>query len=259
VPNTDPNKYSPAQEAADAVKGFQPGQLIQAQTKTDKNIIAIESISSWSPRPGEDQPHGYVLIQSGATDKPGDLQITLSKFGEPLQVIVPAENDSQGSPAPNPAIEAELKQVHEGDVVWADLTAGPTPTIAAIVPWSEPLQGKLLRVGPADVDGQKGFAVEITTDQKPITALIPMKLQNGKWLSDPRLLAAAHKPSRGADILFRVREEGAKTWLLDIEPPPKPAAPVAQRQPNPPPAGIPVHTTGGAGSIPGVGGLPGGF
>jgi hypothetical protein len=133
--------------------------------------------------------------------------------------------------------------------------------LAAIVPWSEPQQGRLMRVGPADVDGQRGFAAEIATDSKPITAVIPLTMQNGRPVTDPRLLAAARKLGNGSQVLFRTREEGDKTWLLEIEPPAKEPSPVAQRgQGNSPPAGIPVRSVGGAGSVPGIGGgVPGGF
>ena len=258
VPNTDENRYSPTKEIADAVGGLQQGQLIQVQTHADKDAIQLESISGWSPRPGEEQPHGYLYMQSGGTDKPGEIKVTLFKFMEPTELIVPADKDAQGNSAANPAIESELKQVHEGDVVWADIAPGKTPMLVAIVPWSDPQQGKLMRVAPADVDGQKGFAAEISTDSKPITALIPMRQQNGRWISDQRILSAAQKPTRGSDVLFRTREEGGRTWLLDIELPPREHSTTAQRRnETPPPAGIPSRTVGGG--VPGVGGIPGGF
>ncbi|HSU66435.1 MAG TPA: hypothetical protein VLJ39_06170, partial [Tepidisphaeraceae bacterium] len=206
VANTDENKYSPPPEIADAIKGFRQGNLVQVQTTAEKDLIHLESVSGWSPRPGEETPHGYVYIQSGGTDKPGELHVTLSKYMEMVEFIVPPDKDAQGNPAPNPAIDSELKQVHEGDVVWADVLPGKPPALAAILPWADPQQGKLVRVGPADVDGQKGFAAEISTDSKPITALIPMKQQNGRWIPDPRIMTEAQKPTRGTDVLFRTRE-----------------------------------------------------
>lgn len=258
VPNTDPDKYSPAPESADAVKSMAAGQMILVQTHADKGEIDVESVGPWTPRAGEDTPKGYVFLRGGPTEKPGELRITLAKYGEPMELTVPAQVDAHGAAAPDPDIDAELKNVHEGDVVWAEVIPGKTPALAAILPWADPQQGKLLRVAPADVDGQKGFAAEIATDEKPITALIPMKQVGGKAASDPRLLAAARKISNGAAIRFRTREAGGQTWLMEIELPPKEPAPVAQRQnAAPPPAGIPVRSAGGG--VPGVGGLPGGF
>jgi hypothetical protein len=259
VPNTTSDKYAPTQEAADAIKGLQFGSLIQVQTHADGGAIIIETIGAWSPRPGEDTPHGYVFIQAQSSDKPGDLRVILTKYGETFDAIAPAEPDAQGSPAPNAAINAELKQVHEGDVVWADVAPGKPATLSAILPWADPQTGKLLRVAAADVDGQRGFAAEIATDAKPITALIPMKFQDGKWIPDPKLLAAAHKPQSGSDVLFRTREDADKTWLLEIEPPSKDPQVAQRKSQQPPPAGIPVRSTGGAGNVPGLGGLPGGF
>lgn len=261
LPNSDRDRYSPKKEDADLVSGMQPGQFVQATSHLADGAMTIDSVASWSPRPGEETPHGYVYLTSGASDKnPADLQVALMKFGEPVNITVPGQPGADGTAAPDPAIAAELKQVEQGDVVWADVIPGKTPVLAAIVHWSEAQQGRLMRVGPADVDGQRGFAAEIATDTKPVTALIPLTTQKGKSSTDPRLLAAARKVGNGSQVLFRVREDGEKTWLLEIEPPAK-EPPVAQRREgNAPPAGIPVHSVGGAGSVPGIGGgVPGGF
>lgn len=263
VPNQERDRYSPAKQMADLANGMQPGGFLQAETKTENGAVTVVSLTGWTPRPGEETPHGYVYITSGGTDKPGEMKIDLSKFGDPVHVIVPAGQDGQGAPAPNPLIQAEMKQIHEGDVVWADVTPnGKSLTISGILPWSDPQRGKMVRVGPADVDGQRGFAVEIATDAKPVTALIPMTQQKGKWITDQKLLAAAHRPARGTEVLFRTFDAGDKTWLLAIEPPPKQPTAAAAQHPNasPPPAGIPVRSVGGAGHVPGIGGgIPGGF
>jgi hypothetical protein len=262
VPNDDQDRYSPKKQDADILNGMQAGQFVQAQTEKKDAMITIVSIAAWSPRPGEETPHGYVYLTSNPSGKnPADLEIALTKFGEGVNLIVPGEPGPDGVPAPNQMIAAELKQVQQGDVVWADIPPGKTQTLAAIAPWSEPRHGKLMRVSPADVDGERGFAAEIATEAKPVTALIPLTLQSGRHAADPRLLAEARKAGNGTEVLFRVREDGEKTWLLEIERPPKQPPPVAQRPNNStPPAGIPVRSTGGAGSVPGVGGgIPGGF
>jgi hypothetical protein len=263
VPNDETDRYSPKKEIADAVNGMQPGGYLQAETKKVNGALEIEKVSAWQPRPGEDTPRGYVYISSSGTDKPGELKVSLEKLGEFMDVFVPAEKDDNGSPAPNPLVAAELKQVHEGDVVFADVTPGKTPTLSGIATWSSPQEGKLVRVGPADVDGQRGYSVEIATESKPVDALIPLKLQNGKRITDQKLLAAAHKPSNGSQVFFRTFESGGNTWLLEIEPPARqPAASTAQQQhrnDTPPPPGTPPHTVGGAGQVPGIGGIPGGF
>lgn len=262
LPNQERDRYSPKKEDADLVNGMQPGGFVQAKTEKVDGVITVDSIAGWSPRPGEDSPHGYIYMNSGATEKdPSTLQVALMKLGEPLSAMVPGEPGPDGQPAANPVISAELKQVQPGDVVWADIVPGKTPTLAAIVPWTEPQKGKLMRVGPADVDGERGFAAEIATESKPVTALIPMSMQNGRRVPDPRLLAEARKVGNGAEVLFHVREADGQTWLLNIERPPKEPPPVAQRPGNsPPPANVPVRSTGGANSVPGIGGgIPGGF
>lgn len=261
IANDDQDRYSPRKADADAVNGMQAGQLLSAQTEKKDGMIVVSSIAGWSGRPGEDTPHGYVYLTSNPSGKtPADLEVALTKLGEGVNLVVPGEPGPDGTQAPNAMIAAELKQVQQGDVVWAYVVAGKTPTLAAIAPWSEPQHGKLTRVGPADVDGQRGFAAEIATEAKPVTALIPLVNQGGKRVADPRLLAEARKAGNGTEVLFRVREDGDKTWLLEVERPPKEPPPVAQRPGNsPPPAGIPVRSTGGAGSVPGVGGIGGGF
>lgn len=261
IANDEQDRYSPHKADADAVNGMQAGQFVSAQTEKKDGMIVVSSITAWTPRPGEDTPHGYVYLTSNPSGKnPADLEVALTKLGEPVKVVVLGEPGPDGTPAPNAMVAAELKKVQPGDVVWADVIAGKSPTLAAIVPWSEPQHGKLTRLAPADADGERGFAAEIATEAKPVTALIPMIHQGNKRVADPRLLAEARKAGNGTEVLFRVREDGDKTWLLEVERPPKQPPPVAQRPNNsPPPANIPVRSTGGAGSVPGVGGIPGGF
>lgn len=262
LPNEDRDRYSPKKEEADLVNGMQPGQFLQATTQKADGVLTVESIASWSPRPGEETPHGYIYITSSGSDKnPGELHVALMKFGESIDAVAPAQPGDDGRTIADPQITAEIKAIQPGDVVWADVLPGKTLALTAIVPFSQPQKGRLMRVGPADVDGERGFAAEIATESKPVTALIPLTLQNGRRVSNPRLLVQARQAGNGSEVLFRVREDNGQTWLLEIERPPKNPPPVAQRgnETQQPPAGIPVRSTGGAGSVPGVGGIPGGF
>jgi hypothetical protein len=147
-----------------------------------------------------------------------------------------------------------------GDSVWID-AAPAMPAIAiAVLPWSEPQQVKFVKIEPAEVAGQKGMSVRVDRDGKEQVVWVPGRLQRDKWVSDPRLLAAARQFRPGTDVLVRVQTDGDTLWLRDLQPVPQ--QPVATHAAPPQRGntdnnGLPRPRLPGGGT-PGVGGL-GGF
>src|SRR5665213_435621 len=230
VANKIDGAYSPVSEQADVIKNFQPGQLIQVASESAKGVVSLTSVAAYLPKAGEESPGGYVFLESKADD--AHPTITVSKLGEKTTFSLPNESDAKDGVKVDSLIAAVLDRLKEGDPVWISATTSKSPAVVAILPWADPQQGKMLKIEPAEVNGKRGFAVLIDTGSKTMTALLPGRMHKTTWVSDQKLLAAARRFRGGATVLFRVQEDGDKTWLRDIQPPPRP---IAQSNPNPNP------------------------
>lgn len=221
VANKSEDAYDPVPEQANVVKGLQPGTLIQVVSQTAHGIETLTSISTYSPKPGEEQPDGFVFVED-KIDDPAHAKVTLSKLGVKSTFNILAQKDESGAMTLDPLMTAALDKIKEGDSVWIE--KANSGTLSAILSWSEPDRGKLLKIEPADVNGQSGIAVQIDNGGKTITALVPGHVHKGKWISDPKVLSAARRFRTGATVIFRVQADGDKTWLRDIHPEPRPIA-----------------------------------
>lgn len=261
IPNTDAVRYDPNPAMSELVKRLEAGVLITAAVTAEDGVATLNSLSVYTPKPGEDSPNGYVFVSSTPKDDTHELLVTLSKFGQTEQVRVAPEAEDHGTPQPDERVAGELHQVKAGDVVWIHLQPGKAPALLEIVPWTEPRQGKLLKVVPAQVEDNNGYAVEIEDAGQTLRCLVPGRMQNKRWVTDQRLLSDARKLRAKSDVLFRVRQAGSATYLLEINPVPQPTAQAQNSRRtsgNGGPAGVPVRG-GGRIDLPPVGSVPGGF
>jgi hypothetical protein len=96
------------------------------------------------------------------------------------------------------------------------------PVLVNLERYAPPQTGKFVKLSEEDVaDGQKGSAVKIEQDGKTVKALVPGRLVNKKWVSDPKVMGAARKLKADAEVVYRARKDGDKLWLKEIEPAPK--------------------------------------
>ncbi|HWE96308.1 MAG TPA: hypothetical protein VG269_20260 [Tepidisphaeraceae bacterium] len=257
VPNKTADRFDPDPQQANVVKALKPGDLIQVSGDAADGSFTLTSIAPYAFKPGEQTPNGYVFVEvqpaKAAADHP---VVVLSKFGEKNNFLLAADKDGKS----DPLIESALNTLKAGNSVWADVAPGSPPALVAILPWSEPMGGKLLKVESANVNGQKGNAVQIEAGGKTIVALVPGKMQDDKWVTDARVLAAARKLKVGSPVFVRTQEDGDRLWLRAIEPEPRPVAqrpvrPASDTDAN----GLPKPRLPGVGGVPTPGGIPGGF
>ncbi len=261
VANADPaGPYAPVPDQAQLIQGLKPGDLIQASWDTAGTVNTISAIARYTPKPGELMPNGYIFVKAEQKDKSDDLNIVLNKLGEITNATVAAEKDENGDVRHDAFIQTTLDSLHQGDSVWADLTTEASPTVIAMLPYTDPAAGKLVKIDTTDLNGQRVATVQIDAGGTAISAIIPGKLVKGKWVVNSRLIAAAHRCKPGAPILYRVQSDGSGTWLRDIQPQAQPNQPVARQGnqdngSNVDANGVPKgRTIGGAGLVPGVGG-----
>jgi len=260
VANKTDGRFDPVPEQADAIKGLHAGDLIQVTAETANGVSTLKSIATYSPKPGELSPGGYVFV-AAQSDDAAHPALVVSKLGERTTFSLQTVKDVKGAAQVDPALESSLAKLTAGDSVWVD-AAPATPTIAVtVLPWSEPQRVKLVKIEPAEVGGQKGMAVRVDGDGKTQVASIPGRLQGDKWVNDARLLAAARRFGPGDDVLVRIQADGDTLWLRDMQPVPQQAVTHAAPHPgntgNTDSNGLPRPRIPGGGT-PGVGGV-GGF
>jgi hypothetical protein len=261
IANSDPaGPYAPVADQAQLIQGLKPGDLIQASWDAVGTVNTVSALARYTPKPGELTPNGYVFVKSEPKANSDDLSIVLNKLGDITNASVIAEKDAKGEAHREPAIDVTVGALKEGDSVWVDLATGPTPTIIAILPYSDPVSGKLVKIDTTDLDGQRVATVEIDAGGKPLSAVIPGKLVSGKWVASSRISLAAHRCKTGGTVFYRIQQDGATTWLRDIQSEAQANQPVARQGnqdngSNVDANGVPKgRTIGGAGQVPGVGG-----
>jgi hypothetical protein len=268
VANTDPaGPYDPVADQNQLIQSLKPGDLIQVSWDTAKGANTLSAIAHYTPKPGELTPNGYIFVSSEPkSEKSPDLIVTLNKLGDVTQFDVPGEKAIDGQVHRDPGIEMTLASLKEGDPVWADIAPGSGKTLAALLPYAEPQQGKLVKIEVIDVDGRRQPAAQIDPGGTVIEVEVPGTLKDEKWSVDLRIVSALHRCKVGEQVLFRSQLVEADNWLRGIEP--VPTQPIAA-QPGPSGTpdsgsntdanGLPKGRTIGGG-VPGVGGIGiGGF
>ncbi len=227
VPNQDADgKFDPVEDQAAFVKQLRAGELIIAEWEMAGPAEMVSAIARYSPKPGELTPHGYLFRHTEkASDDAPELTVVFEKLGEIIRAIIPARQGADGIPVADPTFDPVIAKLREGDPVWAEFSSDKQPKLLNLMPWSEPQRGKLVKLEPADMNGQKGMAAQIDNGgAKPVMLLFPGAMQDGKWITDTRLLAGAHRCKPGGEVLYRVQEIDGQKWLREIEPVPQPLA-----------------------------------
>ncbi len=192
VGNKTEGRFDPISELADAIKGFNAGDLIQVTAETAKGVSTLQSIAMYSPKPGELSPGGYVFVATKSDDA-AHPAVVVSKLGERTTFALQTLKDDKGAAHVDPALASSVEKLKEGDSVWVDAAPGTPAVAVAVLPWSEPQRVTLVKIEPAEGGGHKGIAVRVERDGKAQVASIPGRLQGDKWVSDARLLAAARR------------------------------------------------------------------
>ena len=228
VKNHDMNKreYNPVVNT-DHVNALQKGDVIKIELDDTRPRPMVTYLKKYDLKPGEENPKAYVFENSfdKGEGKQAYTAVVLSKFDEMTTVAVSQKKGKDGTTDADSEIMALLPQLKTGDVVEAEVRGGgAVPVLVSLDRYTPPQTGKFLKVSDEEVtDGQKGSAVEIEQGGKAVKALVPGKLQNKKWVSDAKVLAAVRRLKPEAEVVYRTRQDGDKLWLKQIEPAPKPA------------------------------------
>jgi hypothetical protein len=226
VPNRDMNKdeFDPLPRVAEAIRECKRGDTLKIELDDSKPKPYVRDAERYKLKPGENDPKGYVFensypMKEGRTSY---TAVVLSRFDEPRTVAVQQRRDKEGDMVSDAEILAVLERLKTGDVVEAEIReGGKTAVLTGLERYAPPQTGKFVKLAEQEIEGQKAAAVELSSDGKTVTAVVPGKLQGKRWVSDPKLLAAAKKLKPDAEVVYRAREGDGKVWLKEIEPAPK--------------------------------------
>ena len=215
VPNVNQNSNEPNADVAASVNTLKPGDVFKAEIWQEYGAPAIRKLDPVETKPGEDNPHGYVFVESAADATPPVVRLT--KYGQDVELTIPRVKGEKGQMEPDPAVQEQLQKFKKGEVVYV-LLQGRSPVLQAIYPYKEPQSGKLTKIADQEVDGQKVPAVEIEGDDgKTVTALVPGKTVNKKWVPDANVMRLVHAVRPKTQVQFTTADQGDKTYLLDIQ------------------------------------------
>ncbi|HEX4793673.1 MAG TPA: hypothetical protein VH370_07780 [Humisphaera sp.] len=222
VPNNDETRpgYDPRRDLADSIKELKPGALIKVSLDNVRPLPILRAIDPYEMAKGEDTPNGYVFRGSdvqtvGRVKTP---VVELSKFGQTATLLIATRKNDKGEVEADPDLMAAINLMKDGDAVWAQING---KTLTAIDLYKDPDTGKLLKLGDTDIDGHKTKSADVDQKGKTITLLVPLH-QNGKiWTPDVAILRELQKIRPNTQVEYRIREDGDKLWLREIQPAPK--------------------------------------
>ncbi|QOV90139.1 hypothetical protein [Humisphaera borealis] len=159
--------------------------------------------------------------------------IELIKLGRVFKCLAPMINDGKKM-VPDPAIMAigdELMKKEKGKekkaskaVIEATINPqGDYLFVTSLDAYQAPRTGILNKLVDADIDGNKGQAIEVDEGGKTLTLVLPGKLVGKKWTTDFGMLAFAKKAKPGTPIVFKTRDTETKSYLRALELAPKEA------------------------------------
>ena len=220
-------KYEPRPQVKEGVEKVKPGEYLRVELKGHREQVPwIEKAEPYIAQPGEDEPGTFIMFQAFEEEKNGTKMyaIVLRKFGGQIDCFAPMVKEGKDL-VPDPEIVKVASAIKERSLVEA--TVGQSKgqrVVTSLDPYQAPKQGKFTKLVESDVDGNKGQAVELDHDGKPVTLPIPGKSVNGKWVTDNDLLADARKLKPGAAVVFKTRDVGDKSYVRLLAPAPKESA-----------------------------------
>jgi hypothetical protein len=239
----DKNKsmvYAPKPYVADVVKTLKPGDYLKVESKlTGKDSIYwADKVETYIPAEHEEEPGVYIWDggYKDTVEKTDVYKIELTKFAKRFICYAPMIQGEKGKGmAPDEAIVAAADAVDKAAketqgkskekpkfAVEATITGqGQALFVTSIDPYQPAKTAKFGKVVEADVGGQKGQAVELDQDGKPVTALLPGKMMGKRWVTDPQLLADAKRLKPGVAVQFKTRDAEGKTYLRKLALAPK--------------------------------------
>lgn len=234
VPNKE-HSDEPKAEFMEKIKDLQPHEsLVRVELDKMYGASQLKTLYPIEVKPGEKNPNAFVFAERYDDPMTRAPMVALTKYGERLELGVAQARDEKGKMGPDAKVTGELDKVKEGDVVYATFAPGRIPVLTAIYPYKDPQTGKLIKLGEQEVEGQKAPAAEIEgADGSKVTALIPGKIVNKRWVADQNVLREVRAIRPKTDVQFATHDEDGKpvlTFIAKAPPAPREATASGSRE-----------------------------
>lgn len=248
----DPRKYDPSPRVKEEVDKVKPGEYIKIVPKAPRNgnygggnygrnttgqVEWIDEAEPYTVTEHETEP-GTFLFDGAFLD---DLEeggqkievysIELVKLGRVFKCLAPMVPDGKKM-VPDPAVVAlgdalmvkykALDRKAPKMVIEATISPqGNFLFVTAIDEYQAPRTANFVKLTDADVNGNKGQAVELDEGGKTVTLLLPGKMSGKKWVTDFAMLSFAKKAKPGAQVVFKTRDVEQKSFVRSLAAAPK--------------------------------------
>lgn len=208
------------------VDKLQKGDVVKMNLAPWNGVMAIDYIKKVDVKPAEENPHGFIFQEFYNEQGSGAPIIRVTKYGESYELTLQNVKDDKGKMAPDPELMDDVQKFKMGDAVYIQASQGRPPVISEIFPYKDPQIGKVAKVAQTDAEGGgKTSAIDIETpDGKTITALVPGKVTNKRFVADAVLMRDVHNMKPGTEVQYLTRDENGKTYLVELTRAPKTAA-----------------------------------
>lgn len=227
------NPADPDPDMQTTVDKLTKGDVVKMTLAPWNNVLAIQYIKKIDVKPAEETPHGFIFQEFYNEQGSGAPIIRVTKYGESYELTVQNVKNDKGAVEPDPDLLDAIQKFKMGEAVYIQASPGRVPIISEIFPYTDPQQGKVTKVSQVEVEGGKTSQMDIETDDgKTVTALVPGKVTNKRFVPDYVLTNEVHSMKPGTEVKYTARESNGKTYLVEITRAPKPTAKSASSSEN---------------------------
>jgi hypothetical protein len=163
-------------------------------------------------------PKAYIF-EGTSEQKVGQQMMTVAKFtrfNQTKEAAIPNRPVPGGKPAPDPVLIERLKNIKTGDVVEAELTAGPRGsfTLVDVDIFREPQVGEFVKLDTIKEGTRSVPAMVLNVLDEPQTIALP----SGTAMrpTDAAAVSLARRLKSGTYVRFTARDDNGRPTLRDL-------------------------------------------
>lgn len=224
VGDKDPKNPEATADLETTIGKLTKGDVVELKLSSWNGVMQIDYIKKIDVKPAEEAPHGFIFQEFYNEQGTGNPIIRVTKFGESYELTIQNVKGEKGAVEPDPELLDAVQKFKAGEAVYIQANPGRVPIVTEIFPYTDPQQGKVTKVSQVEVEGGKTAQMDIeTNDGKTVTALVPGKMANKRFVPNSILANQVHSMKPGTEVQYTTRSANGKTYLVEVARAPKPA------------------------------------
>jgi hypothetical protein len=224
VPNRgERGSAKPDPKIVNALRSLKKGDLVRVSTQVQRGRAFLRSVHAYEPQEGEDDPIGYVFLQSDnvRVGRQIYLVVALEKLGRKTEAFVPNRRSGSGKMEPDLELTMKVAGCKKGAVVDAEFSgSGRRRYLRYIGPYEPPVQGEFGKLVEEQAGDGKTARLEIKVDGKTRSFQVASRGKGKSAAPDPRVLAAARRFKEGDRVEVKPRKAADGTFVVRLRKPP---------------------------------------